>query len=127
MKLLQTVISVVVASVTAIALPNVTLGTTLKFDLEFTTSNQNIWGEENGNFSWGGDSGLFAVEWNESLVKNYSLIQNTGCAKKVWGVCIWPQIEQLDVGFNAFTECKLGLQNTFNLNGGIVDALIPVD
>ncbi|MGD1702052.1 hypothetical protein [Dapis sp. BLCC M229] len=127
MKLLQTVISVVVASVTAIALPNVTLGTTLKFDLEFTTSNQNIWGEENGNFSWGGDSGLFAVEWNESLAKNYSLIQNTGCGKKVWGVCIWPQIEQLDVGFNAFTEGKLGLQNTFNLNGGIVDALIPVD
>ncbi|MGD1804607.1 PEP-CTERM sorting domain-containing protein [Dapis sp. BLCC M126] len=105
MKLLQSVISVLVASVTAIALPNVTLATTLKFDLEFATSNQNIWGEENGNFTWGGDSGLFAVEWDESIAENYPL----------------------DVGFNAFTEGKLGLQNTFNLNGGIVDALIPVD
>ncbi|NEQ36605.1 MAG: PEP-CTERM sorting domain-containing protein [Okeania sp. SIO3I5] len=105
MKLFQSLISVVVASVTAIALPNVTLATTLKFDLEFATSNQNIWGEENGNFSWGGDNGLFAVEWDESIAKNYPF----------------------NVGFNAFTEGKLGLQNTFNLNGGIVDALIPVD
>ncbi|MEM1171591.1 MAG: PEP-CTERM sorting domain-containing protein [Cyanobacteria bacterium P01_H01_bin.35] len=127
MKLLQNIVSVVVASITAIALPNVTLATTLKFDLEFATSNQNIWGEENGNFSWGGESGLFAVEWDESIAENYSLIQNTGCARKVWGVCIWPQIEQLDVGLNAFTEGKLGLQNNFNLNGGIVDALIPID
>lgn len=119
MKLLQNIVSVVVASITAIALPNVTLATTLKFDLEFATSNQNTWGEENGNFSWGGDSGLFGVEWDESIAKNYSL-----CARKVWGVCILPE---LDVGFNAFTERKLGWQNTFNLNGGIVDALIPID
>ena len=127
MKLLQNIISVLVAGVTAIALPNVTLATNLKFDLEFATSNQNIWGEENNNFSWGGDSGLLAVEWNESLAKNYSLLKNTGCAKKIWGVCVWPKIEELNVGFNAFTEGNLGLQNTFNLNGGIVDALIPVD
>lgn len=127
MKLLQNLTSVIVASITAIALPNVTLATTLKFDLEFATSNQNIWGEEEGNFSWGGDRGLLEFEWDESVAKNYSLIQNTGCAKKVFDVCIWPQIEQLDVGFNAFTEGKLGLQNSFNLSGGIVDALIPVD
>ena len=126
MKLLQTLTSFVVGSITAIALPNVTLATTLKFDLEFATSNQNIWGEEEGNFSWGGDRGLLEFEWDESVAKNYSLI-NTGCAKKVFGVCIWPQIEELEVGFNAFTEGKLGLQNTFNLSGGIVDALIPVD
>ncbi|MGK7921485.1 MAG: PEP-CTERM sorting domain-containing protein [Trichodesmium sp.] len=119
MKLLQTLTSVAVASITAIALPNVTLATTLKFDLEFTTSNQNIWGEEEGNFSWGGESGLLEFEWDKSVSKNYSL-----CARKVWGVCILPE---LDVGFNAFTEGKLGLQNTFNLTGGIVDALIPVD
>lgn len=127
MKLLQTMASVVVASVTAIAIPTVASSTTLNFDLEFATSNQNIWGQDNGNFIWGGNDGLFAVEWDESVGKNYSLIQNTGCAKKVWGVCILPQIEKLDVGFNAFTEGKLGLQNTFNLNGGIVDALIPVE
>ncbi|MDJ0553751.1 MAG: hypothetical protein QNJ68_04780 [Microcoleaceae cyanobacterium MO_207.B10] len=38
-----------------------------------------------------------------------------------------PKIEELDVGFNAFIKGKVGLQNTFNLNGGIVDASIPVD
>ncbi len=47
--------------------------------------------------------------------------------KKVWGVCVWPKIEKLNVGFNAFTKGNLGLQNTFNLNSGIVDALIPID
>lgn len=127
MKLFQSIISLLVTGVTAIALPNVTLATNLKFDLDFTTSNQNIWGEENNNFSWDGDNASLAVEWNESLAKNYSLLKNTGCAKKIWGVCVWPKIEELNVGFNAFTEGNLGLQNTFNLNGGIVDALIPVD
>ncbi|MDE5117876.1 MAG: hypothetical protein O4860_11900, partial [Trichodesmium sp. St2_bin2_1] len=58
MKLFQNIISVLVAGTTAIALPSITLATTLKFDLEFATSNQNIWGEENNNFSWGGDNGL---------------------------------------------------------------------
>ncbi|MGB3511376.1 MAG: PEP-CTERM sorting domain-containing protein [Microcoleaceae cyanobacterium] len=127
MKLIHQSIAVVVASFAAIATPTVTSAITLDFDLEFATSNQNIWGHDNGNFTWGGNDGLFAVEWDESVGKNYSLLQNTGCAKKVWGVCIWPQIEQLDVGFNAFTEGTVGLQNTFNLNGGIVDALIPID
>lgn len=123
----QTIASVVVASVTAIAIPSATSATTLNFDLEFATSNQNIWGQDHTNFTWGGKDGLFVVEWDESVGKNYSLIQNTGCAQTVWGVCVWPQIEELNVGFNAFTEGKIGLQNTFNLNGGFVDTLIPID
>ena len=117
----------IVATFAALATPTITFATTLKFNLEFATSNQNIWGEENTNFTWGGNDGLFNVEFDESVAKNYSLLQTTGCAQQVWGVCIWPQIEELDVGFNAFIEGKVGLQNTFNLNGGIVDASIPID
>ncbi len=99
MKLLETVILFVVASVTAIAQPNVTLATTLKFDLEFTTSNQNIWGEENGNFSWGVESGLFVVEWDESVAQNFSLIQDTGCTQKFCAICILPKTEQFRCRF----------------------------
>ncbi|MDJ0553752.1 MAG: hypothetical protein QNJ68_04785 [Microcoleaceae cyanobacterium MO_207.B10] len=67
MKLLDQTMAVVVAGFTAMTIPTTTLATTLNFNLDFTTSNQNIWGQENTNFTWGGNDGLFVVEWDESV------------------------------------------------------------
>ncbi|MDY7014731.1 MAG: PEP-CTERM sorting domain-containing protein [Cyanobacteriota bacterium] len=84
---------------------------TLDFDLLFETSNQSIWDTGNAlNFT---DDRFLGVDWDESVSKGFEIPI--------------PFFDDIDIGFSAFTNGKVGLQSTLDLNGGTVNALIPVN
>ncbi len=84
---------------------------TLEFDLLFGTSGQSLFGSgEAFNFT---DDRFLGVDFNESVGEEFTIPL--------------PFIDDIDVGFDAFIEGEVGLQSTFNLNGGTVNTLIPVN
>ncbi len=112
MKTLPKIITSATLTTTAILnLSTPTPATTLNFDIEFTTSHQNIW--DTGEAFTLTDNRSLELNWNESVNKGYKIPNPFGSDPRV--------------GFNASTRGNIELQSTLTLNSGAVDAFIPVD
>lgn len=98
------------AMATALSLSATVHATTLNFDLQFETSDQSIW--DTGNAFSFNDDRFLGLEFNESVDESFTI----------------PLIfDEIDVGIEASTSGRIGLQSTLNLDGGTVNAFIPVD
>jgi hypothetical protein len=124
MKFIRQIFTPVVVGMTALVnLPAATQAATLDFDLQFETQNQSVW--DSGNSLGFTDNRFIGVDWNESV--------NVG--RTIGGFCIIPNLfggcavraPRTNVGLNASTNGEIGLQSILNVNGGSVNALIPVD
>ncbi len=74
---------------------------TTKFDLNFSSSGQSIWGLGTGKFV---DNRFLGASWNKSGKKTFA-----------------------KVGVYGSTEGKVGLQSDFELDGGSVNVNLPID
>lgn len=83
-------------------LPPIDLPQKLNFDLDFETNDQNLWGA--------GDK--FSVQHNRFLGVNW----NKSGSKEI-----------ASIGVQGSTNGKIGLQSNFELEGGEVDAKLPID
>jgi Ca2+-binding RTX toxin-like protein len=86
----------------------------LEFDLQFKTSNQNIFGSGNA-FSFTDDRFL-GTDFNKSYESDTFTIP----------IPSWFG-NDIDVSFSAFANGQVGLQSTLQLDGGTVNAIIPID
>ncbi|MDY6784582.1 MAG: hypothetical protein SW833_18900 [Cyanobacteriota bacterium] len=111
MKFVSRIATSAAIATTAIAcLSTAAEAKTLDFDLLFETSNQSMW--DTGNALSFTDNRFLGVDWDESVSKGFEI----------------PLLfDEIDIGFSAFTEGKVGLQSNLDLSGGTVDALIPVN
>ena len=108
--LARIVTSATIATTAVMGISSTTYASTLNFDLLFETSNQSIWDTGNA-FSFTDDRSL-GIDWDESVSEGFTI----------------PLLfDDIDVGFSAFTNGEIGLQSKLNLNGGTVNAFIPVD
>jgi len=125
--------SLAVATTTALSLSATASAVTLSSSLEFNTSNQSIW--DTGNALNIKHDKFLGLEWDKSVGKNYTIpnvipgLDEECVDTYLFGEqCIYvPTLNDLDIGFNAFTNGKVGLQSILNLDGGTVSASIPVD
>ncbi|MEQ9672514.1 PEP-CTERM sorting domain-containing protein [Coleofasciculus sp. G2-EDA-02] len=117
------VTSATIATTAVIGISSTTYASTLEFDLLFETSNQSIW--DTGNAFSFTDDRFLGVDWDESVSEGFS-IPGFCVIPNPFGDCILG-FDGQDIGFSAFTNGEIGLQSTFNLNGGTVNAFIPVD
>ncbi|MFP4101719.1 PEP-CTERM sorting domain-containing protein [Coleofasciculus sp.] len=107
MKLFPSIVtSATIVTTAVIGISSTTYASSLNFNLLFETSNQSIWDTGNAfNFTHNKSLGL---DWDKSVNKGFTIFGK-------------------DVGFNASTNGRIGLDSTFNLNDGTVNAKIPID
>ena len=106
----RAITSASIATTVILGIGTTTNATTLDFDLEFATANQNIW-DTGAAFTFT-DNRLLEVAWNESVSKGFKVPN---------------PFRDRNVGFDVRTRGKIGLQSNLNLYSGAVNALIPVD
>jgi hypothetical protein len=113
--------SLTVATVAALITPNIANAiqlTTNTYPLTFTTSGQSIW--DIGN------------TFNFKDTKSISIPLIREDAIRVGGICIIPTplgcaVRAPSASAGLRTTGRFSFQNTFNLNGGFVDAFIPIN
>lgn len=109
----KTFTALAVATTTVLSLSASVSAATLNFGLSFTTNNQSIW--DTGNALNVNHDRFLGLQWDKSTGAGFTI-----------PVPI-PFVDDIDVGFNAFTNGEIGIKSTLNLDGGTVSAFIPVD
>ncbi|MEB3182425.1 MAG: hypothetical protein VKL59_25830 [Nostocaceae cyanobacterium] len=107
----KTVTAFTIATATAFNLAQNADAATFNVPLLFQTSAQSIW--DTGNEFRLNDSRFLGVDWNESASVGFRIPI--------------PFRRDINVGLGATTRGSIGLQSNFSLEGGQVNALIPVN
>ncbi len=109
---------------------------TVNFDLNFETNGQNLWGA--GNAASFGDERFLGWDWNESgssqilgeteiipevIIVPEICIPFVGCTPAV----TTPGVSIPSLGVSGSTNGRVGLQSDLDLNGGSVNASLPID